>query len=72
MKRISKLFTRTTYGDYRRSQHVDLYEKIARKHNCSPQHVYEIAHGRRVREFDDRLIREALVTEGIMQPKKEP
>ena len=72
MKKLKKLFTRTTYGDYRKSRHRKIYEQIAERHNCEAQHVYEIAHGKRVREFDDRLVREALVVEGILQPKVLP
>ena len=69
MKKITNLFKRPSYGDYQESQHREVYERIAQTHNCSPQHVYEIAHGKRVREFDDRLVREALVNEGILQPR---
>ena len=72
MKKITNLFRRTAYGDYRKSQHKDEYERIAKRHNCNPQHVYEIAHGKRVTGFDDRLVREALVTVGILQQKPKP
>ena len=66
MKKITDFFRRKTFGDYRNSVHRADYEQIAQMHNCSPQHVYEIAHGKRVKEFDDRLVREALVMAGIL------
>lgn len=72
MKKLKDFLHRKQYGDYRSSQHRSDYERIAAKLNCPPQHVYEIAHGKSVREFDDRLVREALVTEGILQPKTQP
>ncbi|MDO4994021.1 MAG: hypothetical protein Q4E32_03345 [Bacteroidales bacterium] len=72
MKKITDLFRHGGYGDYRKSQHKDVYEKIANKHKCNPQRVYEIAHGRRVKGFDDRLVREDLITEGILMQKAQP
>ncbi len=70
--KFSTLFKRNSFGDYRKSQHKEMYEQIAEKHNCAPQHVYEIAHGKKIRGFDDRLLREALVNAGIMQLKPLP
>lgn len=72
MKKIIDLFRHRSYGDYRISHHRADYEQIAQKHNCSPQHVYEIAHGKRVKGFDDRLVREALVMAGIVQQRPLP
>lgn len=72
MNKLSALFRHKSYGDYRNSMHKDVYEQIAGEYNCSPQHVYEIAHGKRVKGFDDRLVREALVTAGILQQHPMP
>lgn len=54
------------YGDYRMSQHVTCYEKIATYLNTSAQHVYEIAHGKAFCNHDDRVIWHELIVAGIV------
>lgn len=47
---------KTDYGDYKQSSHVEEYEQIAARLDTAAQHVYEIAHGKAVRCYDDRVI----------------
>lgn len=55
-----------TYADYTTSDHAAVYEKIANNLNTSPQHVYEIAHGKGVKTYDDRVIWSELIMENII------
>lgn len=54
------------YGDYRLSKHADFYEKIGKQLNTSAQHVYEIAHGKAFRNYDDKVIGHELAAAGII------
>lgn len=54
------------YGNYAMSQHADCYEKIAKYLNTTPQHVYEIAHGKTFRNYDDKVIGYELTSSGII------
>ncbi len=49
-----------TFQRYEGSAHQKLYEEIAKDLNADPQHVYEIAHGKRIRCYDDEAILEQL------------
>ena len=54
------------FGSYTDSTHVELYERIAADLQTTPQHVYEIAHGKLTQDFDDTVIRERLRAENIL------
>lgn len=54
------------YGSYKKSSHVELYEQIAREFRTSPQHVYELAHGKYAAHYTDKLIREKLISKGLI------
>ena len=54
------------YGGYEASTHVEVYERIAADLGTTPQHVYEIAHGKQTVDFDDTVIRERLRAENIL------
>ncbi len=47
---------RRVYKDYKHSSHVAIYERIAKELNATAQHVYEIAHGKRILCHDDYVI----------------
>lgn len=53
--------------DYRHSSHATHYEQIARSLNTVAQHVYEIAHGKRLRGYDDFVIQDRLFRAGILR-----
>lgn len=48
------------YGSYKESTRATLYEEIAASFNVTPQHVYELNHGKRVRSWVDGAIRDEL------------
>ncbi|MCR5180418.1 MAG: hypothetical protein K6C30_04290 [Bacteroidaceae bacterium] len=53
-------------GDYSLSAHAEDYERIAQELNTDPQYVYDIAHGMGIKTYDDRVIWEKLLDEGIV------
>ena len=57
---------RQKYGDYKTSENADKYEKIASELDSTPQHVYEIAHGKPLRSYDDYVIYDRLCHYGIV------
>ena len=59
------------YGNYHRSSHATTYEQIAYCLGSSPQHVYEIAHGKYLRDFDDKVIEQYLIDAGIIKREVE-
>ena len=61
------LFGRLKYGSYKFSSNASVYKTLARSYSVSPQHVYEIAHGKKVKTRDDRCIFEELRTMGIIK-----
>jgi hypothetical protein len=54
------------YGSYQRSSNAAIYEQIAKSKNVLPQHVYEIAHGKKPQTKEDHLIFEELLSMGII------
>ena len=60
--------SRKEYGDYTQSSHIDVYEAIAHKLSTTPQHVYEIAHGKHRVCYDDSVIWSELLKAGIVHP----
>ncbi|MBR2770723.1 MAG: hypothetical protein IKD78_01690 [Bacteroidales bacterium] len=54
------------YGSYRNSQRASLYEEMASAYKVSPQHIYEIAHGKKVRSAEDARIHDDLISKGII------
>jgi len=63
---LSSFFDKLRYGSYRKSSKASVYEKIAEDFKVSPQHVYEIAHGKRIQDKKDRTIFDKLCTMGII------
>ena len=63
---LSSFFARLKYGSYIDSQRASEYEKIAEIFRVSPQHIYEIAHGKKVRSVEDSNIFEELMIRGII------
>ncbi|MDO4214766.1 MAG: hypothetical protein Q4D12_02490 [Bacteroidales bacterium] len=54
------------YGWYQKSPDADLYKKIAETHACSPQRVYNLAHGKMAMGVIDSLIVEDLLFNGLI------
>ena len=63
---IISFLRKLRYGSYQQSSIASIYEKIASDYNVLPQHVYEIAHGKRAQDKNDRLIFDELVARGII------
>lgn len=57
------------YGSYKKSRNPSVYEKIASYYRLSPQHVYEIAHGKKPQTMDDQYVFEELLSKGIIVNK---
>ena len=57
------------YKDYLSSEKSLVYERIAEELNNDAQHVYEIAHGKGCRCYDDFVIVEHLYRHGILHRK---
>jgi len=55
-----------TYGDYRQSRYASVYLCIAKDLRTEAQHVYEIAHGKSVKSFDDYVILDRLCQDKII------
>ena len=49
-------YYRLKYGSYKRSHRSAFYEEIAKQFGVSPQHVYELQHGKKVRSWLDGFI----------------
>jgi len=66
---IFKLFSKKkpeVYPHYSQSSHASTYEEIAKKFGTTPQHVYEIAHGKGIGSYDDRVIVNELIEAKII------
>ena len=63
---FSSFFLKLKYGSYEKSNKASEYEKVADIFNVSPQHVYEIAHGKRALSKEDINIFQELITMGII------
>ena len=68
--KITDLFKKKShkpeFGDYSLSSHAAIYEQIAKKLGTTPQHVYELAHGKGIECYDDRVILSELGSAGIL------
>lgn len=58
-----------SYQSYKLSERASIYEKIAAELNNEAQHVYEIAHGKSPKCFDDLVICNRLSQNGIIKKK---
>ena len=63
---ISSFFSKMKYGSYKESKRASVYEEIAKRCNASPQHVYEIAHGKSAKSPNDNYIYQVLKEKGII------
>lgn len=63
---LSSFLSKLHYGSYRKSSKALAYEEIADEFRVSPQHVYEIAHGKRIHIMEDRKIFNELVVRGFI------
>lgn len=63
---LSSFFRKLKYGSYENSSKASVYEGIAKSYNVSPQHVYEIAHGKKVHSDVDNDIFQELLSIGII------
>lgn len=66
---ITSFLGKLKYGSYKHSKKASAYEEIAKYYRVAPQHVYEIAHGKKVKTYDDNLVFEDLVAKGIIVTK---
>lgn len=66
---LKAFFHNLRYGSYQNSRNAAVYERIAKSKNVSPQHVYEIAHGKKTQTREDQSIFEELLAKGIIVNK---
>lgn len=66
---LSSFFSKLRYGSYQDSPKAAIYEEVAKYYHVPPQHVYEIAHGKKLKSYDDNLVFEDLVAKGIIVTK---
>ena len=69
IKKVNRIWKKihTLGHPYKKSHHVQDYKEIAEAFNVSPDYIYMIAHGGRVRRQDDILIRKELRARGIIR-----
>ena len=60
--RILELFKK----NYKKSSRPEIYEEIAQLVNSTPQHVYNLAHGKRPKEVKDDKIITHLIMKGVI------
>ncbi len=63
---LSSFLSKLRYGSYQDSSRPSVYEEIADTFKVSPQHVYEIAHGKKPQTREDQSIFEELLSMGII------
>ena len=63
---ITSFLNKLKYGSYKDSSKASVYEEIAKTYNVQPQHVYEIAHGRRPQTREENDIFQELLSKGII------
>lgn len=63
---LSSYFLKLKYGSYKDSKRASVYEEIASTFGVSPQHVFEIAHGKKIQSAEDNDIYYKLVDNGII------
>ena len=66
---LSSFLRKLRYGSYSGSSKASVYEQIARSKNVLPQHVYEIAHGKKPQTREDQSLFEELLSKGIIVNK---
>ncbi len=73
MKIFDTLFKRKAKHrrTYKESPNREKYERIASDLRTNPQHVYEIAHGKSLLSYDDRVIKEQLYQAGLIKEDEE-
>ena len=67
LKFFSKKKESEAYPHYSTSSHATTYEEIAKRLGATAQHIYEIAHGKGVKTYDDRVILDELVKAKILK-----
>lgn len=63
---LSSYLLKLKYGSYKDSKRASVYEEIASRFGVSPQHVFEIAHGKKLHSSEDSDIYSELVDKGII------
>ena len=63
---FSSFIAKLRYGSYQDSSRPSVYEEIADIFKVEPQHVYEIAHGKKALDRHDSQIFDELVARGII------
>lgn len=63
---LTSYFLKLKYGSYKDSKRASVYEEIANAFGVSPQHVFEIAHGKKMQSAEDHDIYYELVNNGII------
>ena len=63
---LSSYFLKRKYGSYENSKKASVYETIANSYGVPPQHVFEIAHGKKLLTSVDNDIYSELVDKGII------
>ena len=63
---LSAFLSKLRYGSYKDSSKASIYEEIAKTFRVSPQHVYEIAHGKKPQAREDHKIFDELLSIGII------
>lgn len=63
---ITSFLNKLKYGSYKKSSKPSVYEKIGDIYKVSPQHVYEIAHGKKVHSVVDNNIFQELLATGVI------
>ena len=65
---LSSYLLKLKYGSYKNSKRASVYEEIASRSGVSPQHVFEIAHGKKFQSAEDNYIYDELVNKGLLIP----
>lgn len=55
---------------YEQSEHRADYEQLAKQYSTTPEHVYDLAHGQKSDDFQDRVIYEQLALRGIVSVRR--
>ena len=63
---LSSFLRKLRYGTYEKSARVLVYKELADNYKVLPQHVYEIAHGKKTKTRKDESIFEELLAKGII------
>lgn len=66
---VFSFYYRLKYGSYKQSHRSAFYEEIAKQFGVSPQHVYELRHGKKVRSSLDGFICDELLARAFNKGK---